>query len=78
MRVTETDVCNFIVWTPHKTLILEIKGHKEYQDKLCTNLVRNWVDYILPELATSNLENNSKQLLDKNQATKNIPSVKQQ
>ena len=78
MPVTEANVCNFIVWTPHETLILKIKGHKEYQDKLCTIVIRNWVDYVLPELVTRNIEKNSKHLLDKNQITKNIPSVKQQ
>ena len=40
MRMTETNVCNFVVWTPNKTWILEIKGDKEFQDKPCTNLVR--------------------------------------
>ena len=43
----ETNVCNFVVWTSNKTWILEIKGDKESQDELCTNLVKNWVDYIL-------------------------------
>ena len=28
MCVAETNVCNFVVWTPHKTLILEIKGDR--------------------------------------------------
>ena len=50
MRVTETNVCNFVGWTPHETLILEIKVDKEFQDKPCTSLVRNWVDYILLEV----------------------------
>ena len=63
MCVAETNVCNFVVWTPHKTLILEIKGDIEFQDKLCTNLIKNWVDYILPELVTRNLETNCKQVL---------------
>ena len=44
MRVTETNVCNFVVWTPDNTLVLNIKGNKEFQDKLCTNLLKNWVD----------------------------------
>ena len=63
MRVTETNVCNFVVWTPHETLILEVKGDKEFQDTLCTSLVKNWVDHILPELVTRNLEKNSNQLV---------------
>ena len=62
MRGTETIVCNLIVWTPHKTLILEIKRGKEFQNKLRTNLVKNWVDYALQELATRNLEKNRKLL----------------
>ena len=44
MRVAETNVCNFVVWTPDNTLVLNIKGNKEFQDKLCTNLLKNWVD----------------------------------
>ena len=62
-RVTETNVCNFVVWTPYKTWILEVKGDKEFQDKLYTSLVKNWVDHILPELATRNLEKKSNQLV---------------
>ena len=62
-RVTETNVCNFVVWTPYKTWILEVKGDKEFQDKLYTNLVKNLVDHILPELVTRNLEKNSNQLV---------------
>ena len=62
MRGTETAVCNLIVWTPHKTLILEIKRGKVFQNKLRTNLVKNSVDYALQELATRNLEKNSKLL----------------
>ena len=62
MRGTETVVGNFFVWTPHKTLILKIKRGKEFQNKLRTNLVKNWVDYALPKLATRNLEKNSKLL----------------
>ena len=34
MRVTKTNVCNFNVCTPHETLILEVKGDKEFQGKL--------------------------------------------
>ena len=41
IRVTETNVCNFVVWTPHETLILGVNGDKKFQDKLCTNLVKN-------------------------------------
>ena len=62
MRGTETGVCNLIVWTPHKTLILEIKRGKVFQNKLRTNLVKNSVDYALQELATRNLEKNRKLL----------------
>ena len=42
-------------------MILGIK--REFQDKLCANLVKNCVDYIFPELVTRTLEKNSKQLL---------------
>ena len=42
---------------------MEVKGDKEFQDKLCTSLVKKWVDYILPELVTRNLEKNNNQLL---------------
>ena len=41
IRVTETNLCNFVVWTPHETLILGVNGDKKFQDKLCTNLVKN-------------------------------------
>ena len=61
MHVTETNGCNFVVWTPNKTLILKIKGDKEFQDKLSTNLVKYWVDYMLPELVARNLEKNNNQ-----------------
>ena len=40
--VTETSVSNFVVWTPNESLTIEIKGDKEFLDKLCTNLVKNW------------------------------------
>ena len=43
--------------------MLEIKGDKEFQNKLCASLIKNWVDYILSELVTRNLKKNSKQLL---------------
>ena len=63
MCITETNVCNFVVWTPHETLILEVKGDKEFQDKLSTSLVKNWVHNILLEFLTRNLEKNSNQLV---------------
>ena len=65
MCVTETNVCNFVVWIPHEILIFGNQRIQRVPDKFYTNLVKNWVDYILPELVTRNLEKNSKQLLVK-------------